>query len=210
MANSQRILPYLDMPLQHINDVMLRRMARRVTREETERLLERLRSHIPGLVLRTTLITGFPGETAEHFAELLEFVRRQRFERLGVFEYSLEADTPAAALPDHVDPATRRQRREQLMLAQQRIAFDWNQQQIGKTLEVILDSAVPGEPQAWVGRSYADAPDVDGLVYVTGDDLSAGQIVGCEVVATQDYDLVAVALGAQDCLVTPGSQQERR
>ena len=84
------------------------------------------------------------------------------------------------------------------MLAQQRIAFDWNQQQMGKTLKVILDSAVAGQPHAWVGRSYADAPDVDGLVYVTGEDLSAGQIVRCEVVATQDYDLVAVAVGKDD------------
>ncbi len=158
IAESPRILPYLDMPLQHINDQMLRRMARRVTRAETEELLEQLRNRIPGLVLRTTLITGFPGETEEAFDELCEFVDRQRFERLGVFEYSLEPDTPAAALPNPVDRATSRRRREKLMLHQQQIAFDWNRQRMGQAMDVILDAPVPEQPHAWIGAAMPMRP----------------------------------------------------
>jgi ribosomal protein S12 methylthiotransferase len=208
IAESPRILPYLDMPLQHINDTMLRRMVRRVTRAETEQLLERLRSQIPELVLRTTFITGFPGETAEQFAELRQFVKEQRFERLGVFEYSREPDTPAAGLPNPVDPDLRRERRDELMSVQQAIAFEWNQQQVGRTIDVILDHPVPDQPRAYVGRSYADAPDVDGLVYVTGERLAAGQIVRCEVVTSQHYDLVAVALEDDNDLAVVAKGEE--
>jgi ribosomal protein S12 methylthiotransferase len=198
IARSPKILPYLDMPLQHINDTMLRRMARRVTRAQTEELLHRLRSRIPNLVLRTTLITGFPGETEEQFDELLEFVRQQRFERMGVFTYSLEPDTPAARLPDPVPEEVQAQRRDRLMAAQQEIAFAWNRQQIGRRLDVILDSPVPEEKNVWVGRSYADAPDVDSLVFVTADKqrrAKAGDLMPCEIVAAQDYDLAAVPVG---------------
>src|SRR5438876_5578091 len=113
IAESRKILPYLDIPLQHINDTMLRRMQRRVTRGQTEELLGKLRARIPNLVLRTTFITGFPGETDEQFNELLEFVRLERFERLGVFTYSLESDTPAARLPDHLPEEVKESRREQ-------------------------------------------------------------------------------------------------
>jgi ribosomal protein S12 methylthiotransferase len=195
IASSRKIVPYLDMPLQHINDTMLRRMQRRVNRADTTTLLDKLRSKIPGLVLRTTFITGFPGETDDQFAELVDFVRAQRFERLGVFTYSFEPDTPAARLPDHVDQQVKEDRRDRLMAAQQEVAFAWNQAQIGRQIEVLLDRAVPGEKHAWVGRSHADAPDVDGVVYVTGKKLAAGKIVPCEVVAVNDYDLVAVAVG---------------
>ncbi|MEQ8835825.1 MAG: radical SAM protein, partial [Lacipirellulaceae bacterium] len=193
IAGSKRIVPYLDMPLQHINDTMLKRMQRRVNREETETLLAKLRERVPNLVMRTTFITGFPGETDEQFEELMQFVAEQRFERLGVFTYSYEPDTPAAKLPDHLSDEVKEERRERLMAVQQQIAFEWNDAQLGRTLEVMIDQPVPGETSAWVGRSYADAPDVDGVVYVTGENLKAGQIVPCEVVATQDYDLIAVA-----------------
>jgi ribosomal protein S12 methylthiotransferase len=195
IASSKRIFPYLDMPLQHINDRMLRRMQRRVNRSETEQLLTKLRTGIPNLVMRTTFITGFPGETDADFDELLDFVRAQRFERLGVFTYSFEADTPAARLPDHLSEEVKAERRDRLMAAQQEIAFEWNDSQIGRQLDVLVDSAVPEEKNAWVGRSYADAPDVDGVVYVTGERLSVGAIVPCEVVARSGYDLAAVAVG---------------
>ncbi len=195
IAESQRILPYLDMPLQHINDTMLRRMARRVTRAETESLLKQLRSGIPDLVLRTTFITGFPGETNEQFSELVDFVRDQQFERLGVFTYSFEADTPSANLPGHVSDETKEERRQHLMQVQQQIAFQRNQQQLGKTYDVLLDVPVEGESNVWIGRTFADAPDVDGSVYVTGENLAAGQIVPCEIVTSQGYDLVAAAIG---------------
>jgi ribosomal protein S12 methylthiotransferase len=192
LAGSRRILPYIDMPLQHINDQMLRRMSRRVTRAGTEELLGKLRDRIPGLVLRTTFITGFPGETDEQFAELADFIREQRFERMGVFTYSLEPDTPAASLADHIRPEVSVARQGELMAIQQQIAFEWNQAQIGRKMRVILDAPVPKQRKAWVGRSTADAPDVDGLVYVTGDRCQAGQIVECEIVASQGYDLIGV------------------
>jgi ribosomal protein S12 methylthiotransferase len=194
IAASKRIVPYLDMPLQHINDRMLRRMQRRVNRSETEELLAKLRSSIPNLILRTTFITGFPSETEEECDELVDFVAEQRFERMGAFTYSFEPDTPAARLPDHLSEDVKNERRDRLMAVQQDIAFEWNDAQIGRQLDVIVDSAVPDENNAWIGRSYADAPDVDGVVYVTGEGLSTGSIVPCEVVATSNYDLVAVAV----------------
>lgn len=191
IASSDRVLPYLDMPLQHINDTMLRRMARRVNRSQTEEILQRLRSAIPHLVMRTTFITGFPGETEAQFGELVEFVREQQFERTGVFTYSFESSTPSAALPGHLSEEVKEARRSKLMQVQQEIAFAWNEQQIGRQLPVILDRPVPEQPDAWVGRSFADAPDVDGLVWVTGEGLEAGAIIEAEVVATQGYDLIA-------------------
>ncbi len=195
LAGSPKVLPYLDLPLQHINDTMLRRMQRRVNRAETESLLDKLRSRIPNLVLRTTFITGFPGETDEQFEELVAFVEQRRFERMGVFTYSFEADTPAARLPDHLDDEVKQSRYERLMEVQQRIAFELNEAQVGKRCDVLLDGPVPGEKNVWMGRGYADAPDVDGVVFVTGKKLKAGQIVPVEIVASRDYDLVGVAVG---------------
>ena len=125
-----------------------------------------------------------------------EFVRDQRFERLGVFTYSYEPDTPAAKLPDQLPEEVKAARRDHLMGVQQEIAFAWNDAQLGKQVDVIIDSAVPGESTAWIGRSTADAPDVDGVVYVTGEGLSPGVLVPCEIVARQEYDLIGVACGA--------------
>ena len=196
IAASPKIIPYLDLPLQHIDDEILRRMARRVTRRETEELLAGLRARIDALALRTTLITGFPSETADQFEALVDFVRAQRFERLGVFTYSFEPDTPSAHLPGHLPEEVKAERRDRLMAIQQQIAFDWNQAQIGKHKAVILDRAVPGESNVWIGRSHADAPDIDGVVYVTGGRkrLAVGDIVTCEIVAARDYDLIGVAM----------------
>ncbi len=195
IAGSKKIVPYLDLPLQHINDTVLRRMQRRVARQATEELLARLRARIEGLVMRTTFITGFPGETDEQFEELVDFVRAERFERLGVFGYSLEPDTPAARLGEHLPEAVKEARRERLMGVQQEIAFAWNAAQIGRSYDVLLDREVAGEKNAWIGRSYADAPDVDGAIYVSGQNLRPGNIVRCEMVASSDYDLVGVAVG---------------
>ena len=195
VAGSRRIVPYLDMPLQHASDRMLRRMQRRVTRGEMEALLAKLRERIPNLVMRTTFITGFPGESDADFDELVEFVRSQRFERLGVFTYSYEPDTPAARLPDHLPEEVKEERRARLMAEQQALAFSWNDGQLGRQLEVLIDARVPDEKNAWIGRSYADAPDVDGVVYVTGERLWAGGLVRCEVVGRSGYDLVAAAVG---------------
>ncbi len=195
IAASDKIVPYLDMPLQHINDTMLKRMQRRVNRAKTQELLGKLRTRIDGLVMRTTFITGFPGETDEQFEELVAFVEQQRFERMGVFTYSFEPDTPAARLPDHLPEDLKNARRDRLMEVQQEIAFAWNEQQLGRRFEVLIDSPVAEEPTASIGRAYTDAPDIDGVVYVTGDGLRPGQLVECEVVGYRDYDLIAVADG---------------
>ncbi len=197
ISQAERILPYIDMPLQHINDTMLKRMSRRVNRQQTVEIIDRLRSGIPNLTLRTTLITGFPGETEQQYLELCDFVEETKFERMGVFTYSFEPDTPSARLPGHLDEETMERRREGLMKIQQRVIFERNESLIGKTVSCIMDQAVPDHPAAWVGRATFDAPDVDGLVFVTPTEhtLSAGAIVDCEVVTTNEYDLVAVATG---------------
>jgi ribosomal protein S12 methylthiotransferase len=194
IASGKKILPYLDIPLQHISDEVLQRMRRRVGRLETEQLLDRLRGRIGSLVLRTTLMTGFPGETEGQFEELLDFVKRRRFERLGVFAYCDEPGTPAAELDGHLSEEVKQVRRDRLMAAQQEIAFAWNASQVGVRLDVMIDRCISVEDDAYVGRSYADAPEVDGQVYVTGEDLMPGQIVACEVVAAKEYDLIAVVV----------------
>jgi ribosomal protein S12 methylthiotransferase len=197
MAGAQRILPYVDIPLQHINNTMLKRMSRRVNRESTMELLHLLRDGIPDLAIRTTFIAGFPGETQDHVDELAQFITEMKFQRAGVFTYSLEPDTPAARLGDHLPDNVKAARRDQLMAAQQANAFAWCESQIGKSLDVILDKPVEGQSNVWVGRSYADAPDVDGVVFVTGTEhqLKTGQIVESEIVMSKEYDLVGVAVG---------------
>lgn len=197
IAGAKRILPYIDMPLQHINDNMLRRMSRRVTRAETEALLTKLRERIPNLTLRTTLITGFPGETEADFNELVEFVEQQRFDHMGVFTYSFEADTPSGRLPDQLPEEVKQERRERLMAAQQPVAFKRNEALLGKRVDIILDQPVEDEQNVWIGRSKADAPDVDGVIYVSGGhaELRDGNIVRCEIAASHGYDLAAAAVG---------------
>ena len=142
--------------------------------------------------MRTTMITGFPGESEAEFEELVDFVRQQQFERLGVFTYSLEADTPAARLDGRVAEDVAEERRNALMATQQEIAFQWNASQIGNRLDVLLDRPHPEEPNVWIGRTYADAPDIDGLVFVTGTGLAEGNLQPCEIVTSQGYDLIAV------------------
>ena len=194
VASGGKILPYLDLPLQHINDQVLGRMNRGITRAETEALVDRLRERIEGLVLRTTLIAGFPGETEEQFEELLRFVVERKFERLGVLPYSQERDTPAGRFDGQLPEEVRRSRSDRLLSAQQEVAFAWNESRVGWQGDVIIDRYIPGEKNAYVGRSYAHAPDVDGVVYVTGDDLRPGRIVPCEIVAAREYDWIGVAI----------------
>ncbi|GIW97626.1 MAG: ribosomal protein S12 methylthiotransferase RimO [Pirellulaceae bacterium] len=197
IAQSEKILPYIDMPLQHINDHMLRRMARRVDSAGIRQVVRRLRDRIDDLVVRTTFITGFPGETDAQFAELEAFIEEARFERVGVFTYSLEPDTPAAKLPGQIAEEVKEERRQRLMAAQQLVAFQWCDAQIGNAVEVIIDQQIDAERRVWLGRSYADAPDVDAAVYVTADPrhhVAVGQIVPVEIVARRDYDLVAASI----------------
>ncbi len=195
LATSTKVIPYLDMPLQHINDRMLRAMNRRHTRAQTEEIVARLRETIPGLVLRTTFIVGFPGETEAEFEELLDYVTQARFERLGVFPYSHEPGTPAVRLPGSWEDAVKLGRRDRVMEAQQAIAFAFNRSMVGRRLDVLIDGPSPEGEGLWSGRTYADAPDVDGLTFVGGvPGLSAGDLVSCEIVGAEGYDTVARAV----------------
>ncbi|MEX1039793.1 MAG: 30S ribosomal protein S12 methylthiotransferase RimO [Pirellulaceae bacterium] len=195
IAQCEKIVPYVDIPLQHINDTMLRRMARRVTRDQTEKMIAEMRRVIPDLAIRTTFITGFPGETEAQVDELAEFIAEQKFERVGVFTYSLEEGTPAVNLEEHLPEEVKDARRDRLMEVQQEVVFGHNQAQVGRTIDVIIDQQVPGEKTAWIGRSKADAPDVDCVVYVTGDQIKPGDIVPTEIVLSKNYDLIGVAVG---------------
>jgi ribosomal protein S12 methylthiotransferase len=195
LAGAKKVLPYLDMPLQHINDRMLRRMQRRVDRAQTEALVARLRSAIPGLVMRTTFIVGFPGETEAEFEELVAFARAARFERVGVFPYSFEPGTPSSRLEEHLPEEVKQQRRGRLMEVQQEVAFGWNRSQVGREIDVILDGPDPEVPNHALGRGHADAPDIDGLVRVKGKRLRPGDIVRVKVTGADGYDLAGRALG---------------
>jgi len=197
IAASSRILPYLDLPLQHAADPVLKRMQRRVTKGAIEDLLGALRARIPDLVLRTTFITGFPGETRGQFEELLAFVERWRFERLGVFPYSPEADTPSAKLDGHLPEAEKLARRDELMALQRSIAHDHAGRQVGRTLDVIVDGPSGQRDDVWIGRSKGDAPDIDCTVYVTAPGSSprrplTGRILPVEIVASSGYDLAGI------------------
>jgi len=194
MANSRRIVPYLDLPLQHINDRILRRMGRQITRARTEELLGKLRERVPGIALRTTLLVGFPGETDEAFDELLAFVREQRFERLGAFAYSREADTPAARMKGQVPEPVRQERLDALMRTQQQIAFEANRALLGREVELLVDEPDAEEKGVWLARTACHAPDIDGCVRVTGRRLAPGRFVRATLTEAEGYDLWAEAI----------------
>jgi ribosomal protein S12 methylthiotransferase len=194
-ANSSKIIPYLDMPLQHINDRVLKRMLRRVDRSETEKLLGRLRKSIPDLALRTTFIVGFPGETDAEFEELREYVADTRFERVGVFPYSLEPGTPAEKLDGQLPESVKQERLAAVMEVQQGIAFDWAQSQVGRERQAIIDGPDPEFPSHFNGRTWADSPEIDCTVRVKGKRLKAGDLVTVKVTAADGYDLVGRAVG---------------
>jgi ribosomal protein S12 methylthiotransferase len=195
LAAAEKVIPYIDMPLQHINDRVLKRMQRRVNRQSTETLLKRLRQAIPHLTLRTTFIVGFPGESEEEFDELCAFVREAAFERAGVFPYSFEPETPATKLDGHLPEEVKIERRNRLMEAQQEVAFAWSGRQVGRELEVIIDGADPEFASHYLARSHADAPDIDALVRIKGKNLKSGDIVRAKVTAADGYDLAARAIG---------------
>jgi ribosomal protein S12 methylthiotransferase len=184
------------MPLQHINDRTLKRMQRRVRREDIETLLSKLRLSIKNLTMRTTFIVGFPGETDAEFDELTAFVKEAKFERCGVFTYSFEPGTPAVKLDGHLPEEVKQERRSRLMETQQKIALAWSAAQVGKTIEVIVDGPDPEVPGHVQARGHADAPDIDCLVRVKGKNLMAGDIASVKITAADAYDLAARAVGA--------------
>ncbi len=188
-----KICHYLDIPIQHASDNILKRMGRRTNREELEHLIAKLRKEIPDIALRTSLITGFPGETEEDHEILKEFVRNMRFERLGVFTYSKEEDTPAAKMKDQITKKVKVARQKELMEIQQGIAFDRAKAMVGRKLKVIIEGKLV-EEGIFIGRTYMDAPNIDGYIFVhTKDELMSGEFVEVTVTEAKEYDLIGTA-----------------
>ncbi len=190
MKEEPKICHYVDLPIQHGCTEILKRMGRRTSREQLEEIIGRLRSEIPDICIRTTLITGFPGETKEQHEELLDFVDQMEFDRLGVFTYSPEEDTPAAGMPDQIPEEVKEDRQAQLMELQQEIAFDQAEDMVGREVLVMIEGKVADE-NAYVGRTYRDAPNVDGLIFVnTDEELMSGDFARVRVTGAAEYDLI--------------------
>ena len=190
IKTEEKVCHYLDIPIQHASDRILKRMNRRTTRKQLEEMIRKLRREITDIVLRTTLISGFPGETEEDHQTLMEFVDEMEFDRLGVFAYSAEEDTPAASFPDQIPQELKEERRDEIMELQQVIAFAHSEEMVGRILDVMIEGKVADEP-AYVGRTYMDAPNVDGLIFVdTGEALMSGDFVRVRVTQAAEYDLI--------------------
>ena len=192
IRDEKKICHYLDIPIQHASDRILKRMGRRTSKQELIDIVGKLRKEIPDIVLRTTLITGFPGETEEDHEELKEFVDEMEFDRLGVFTYSPEENTPAAEMADQVLEEVKEERRDELMELQQEISYDRGQDRIGQELLVMIEGKVADE-SAYIGRTYGDAPKVDGYIFVqTGELLMTGDFAKVRVTGALEYDLIGV------------------
>ena len=190
MKEEKKICHYLDLPIQHGCDTVLKRMGRRTSRQELENIIGKLRKEIPDICIRTTLITGFPGETEEDHEELMAFVDEMEFDRLGVFTYSQEEDTPAATMPEQVPEEVKEERQAQLMELQQEIAFDAAQAMNGRVIYAMIEGKVADE-NAYVARTYKDAPNVDGFLFVnTGKELMTGDFVKVRITGSYEYDLI--------------------
>ncbi len=190
MKEEKKVCHYLDLPIQHASDRILGRMGRRTSKKELTDIIEKLRSGIPDICIRTTLITGFPGETEEEHEELMGFVDEMEFDRLGVFTYSPEEGTPAASMPDQVPDEVKEQRQAELMELQQEIAFENAQDMIGREILVMIEGKVADE-NAYVGRTYRDAPNVDGLIFINADEeLISGDFARVKVTGAVEYDLI--------------------
>ncbi len=191
VAASKKICRYIDLPLQHINDKILKSMRRGTTKKQIVELIQKLRAMIPGVVIRTGFIVGFPGETDEDFEELLAFMRETKFERLGIFRYSQEEGSPAAELPDQVPEKIKEERYHRAMRLQQEIAREVNRRYLGQELRVLVETQDEKDPGLWTGRSFMDAPEVDGSVLIrTQKEITAGKFYTVKITDTQDYDLV--------------------
>lgn len=190
IKEEKKICHYLDFPIQHANDEILKRMGRRTSKKQLTEVIEKLREEIPDITLRTTLITGFPGETDAQHEELMEFVDEMEFERLGVFTYSPEEDTPAAVMPDQIPEERKADRQAELMELQQDIVFEQADAMVGRKVLVMIEGKVADE-NAYVGRTYKDAPGVDGLIFInTEEELMSGDFAMAEVTGASEYDLI--------------------
>ena len=190
IKEEDKICNYLDLPIQHASDGILKRMGRRTSKEQLVEIIGKLRKEIPDIAIRTTLITGFPGETQEQHEELMEFVDEMEFDRLGVFTYSPEEDTPAAVMPDQIPEDVKEDRQAELMELQQEIAFDLAEEMIGREVLVMIEGKVADE-NAYVGRTYKDAPNVDGLIFVESEEeLMSGDFARVRITGALEYDLM--------------------
>ena len=194
IARNEKVCHYLDLPIQHANDTMLKRMGRRTSNADLVRIITHLRERIPDITLRTTLICGFPGETKEMHEELMQFINDMEFDRLGAFTYSPEEGTPAAEFPDQIDEETKKEWQADVMELQEEIIFDKNEEMKGRELYVFIEGKVSDE-NAYIGRTYRDAPDVDGYIFInTDEELMTGDIVRARVTGAYEYDLIGELL----------------
>lgn len=192
MKEEKKICRYLDLPIQHGCDEILKRMGRRTTKKELTELVRKLRKELPGIVLRTSLITGFPGETLSNHEELLSFVKRMKFDRLGVFTYSKEENTPAAKMKGQVPAREKRRRQKEIMKLQQEIVFDKAKKRIGKRFVALIEGKLPGD-NVYLARTYMDAPNIDGYLFVESEEhYESGEFVKVKVTEAKGYDLVGV------------------
>lgn len=198
IKTEEKVCHYLDIPIQHASDRILKRMGRRTDQASVRQIVEKLRREIPDIALRTTLISGFPGETQEDHQELMEFVDEMEFERLGVFAYSAEEDTPAAEYPDQIPQELKEKRRDEVMELQQEIAFEKSEAMVGRVLDVMIEGKVADEP-AYVARTYMDAPGVDGYLFVNSGELfMSGDFVRVKVIGAAEYDLIGEVFEERD------------
>ena len=189
IKNGDKVLKYVDIPLQHINDNILKTMGRRTCKKDIITLINKLRGEIPNIIIRTTFIVGFPGETEEEFKELYDFIKEVKFDRLGVFTYSKEEDTPAFNLPNHIAKEVKESRRDMIMELQKNISEDKMREKIGEIYEVLIEEQA--DEHIYVGRTYMDSPEIDGVVYVNSTkELEAGKFVLVKILEYLEYDLI--------------------
>ncbi|RKD34493.1 30S ribosomal protein S12 methylthiotransferase RimO [Thermohalobacter berrensis] len=190
IRENEKVVNYVDIPIQHINNNILKRMNRRATKEDILKLINKLRDNIPNIIIRTTLIVGFPGETEEDFNELYDFIKDKEFDRLGVFTYSKEEGTPAAKFKDQIEESIKKERQNKIMEIQRKISYEKNLQKLDKQYKVLLEEKIEDD-NVYVGRTYMDVPEIDGVVYVHSDkDLELGTFINVKIVDALEYDLI--------------------
>lgn len=194
VKENNKICKYFDIPIQHISDKVLKRMNRKTTSKDIENTIQKLRSNIPDVIIRTTVMVGFPGETQEDFEQLYDFVKKEKFDKLGAFMYSKEEGTPAARIKEQVHPMTKKSRYNKIMKLQQQISNENEKKNIGKELEILVEQITP-DKKYLIGRSYMEVPDIDGLAYIKNDsDIKLSDVIGkylkCKIVDTKDYDII--------------------
>lgn len=189
IKNNEKVVKYVDIPIQHINNQILKRMNRKTSKEDIIQLITSLRKEIPGIIIRTTLIVGFPGETEEHFQELVEFITEYKFDRLGAFAYSHEEDTPSFKLDGQVEEEIKEARREIIMETQLEISIENNEKKVDNVYRVLVDEIDSAE-NLYIGRTYMDAPEIDGIVFFNStEDYTVGEFVDIKITEAMEYDL---------------------